>query len=51
MEHLIDARSGQHPSLVWLFCPAKPLQVALYMSFLIKSAKTSAPIEEAVNSL
>ena len=31
--------------------PAKPLQVALYLSFLIKSAKTSSPVEEAVNSL
>ena len=31
--------------------PAKPLQVALYLSFLIKSAKTSTPVEEAVNSL
>lgn len=31
--------------------PAKPLQVALYLSSLIKSAKTSAPVEEAVNAL
>ena len=31
--------------------PAKPFQVALYLSYLVKTAKTSAPIEEAVNSL
>ena len=31
--------------------PAKPLEVALYLSFLMKSAKTSAPVEEAINSL
>ena len=31
--------------------PAKPFQVALYLSYLTRSAKTSAPVEEAVNSL
>ena len=31
--------------------PAKPFQVALYLSYLVKTTKTSAPIEEAVNSL
>ena len=31
--------------------PAKPFQLALYMSFLMKSARTSAPVYEAVNSL
>ena len=31
--------------------PAKPFQVALYLSYLVKSAKTGAPVEEAVNSL
>ena len=31
--------------------PAKPFQVALYLSYLIRIAKTSAHIEEAVNSL
>ena len=30
--------------------PAKPFQVALYMTFLIRGANTSAPIKEAVNS-
>ena len=41
--------ASSKPSVVVF--PAKPLQVALYLSFLIKSAKTSAPIEEAVNAL
>ena len=31
--------------------PAKPFQVALYLSFLIHSARTSSPVEEAVNAL
>ena len=31
--------------------PAKPFQFALYLAFLIQSSKTSAPVEEAVNSL
>ena len=31
--------------------PAKPIQVALYLSFLISKSKTSAPVEEAVNAL
>ena len=31
--------------------PAKPFQLTLYMSFLMKSARTSAPVYEAVNSL
>ena len=31
--------------------PAKPFQFALYLAFLIQSAKTSAPVEEAVNSI
>ena len=31
--------------------PAKPFQVALYLSYLVRTAKTSAPIEEALNSL
>ena len=31
--------------------PAKPFQFALYLAFLVQSAKTSAPIEEAINSL
>ena len=31
--------------------PAKPFQVALYLCFLSKSAKTSAPVQEAVNAL
>ena len=29
--------------------PAKPFQFALYLAFLTQSAKTSAPVEEAVN--
>ena len=28
--------------------PAKPFQIALYLAFLIQSAKTSAPVKEAV---
>jgi hypothetical protein len=31
--------------------PVKPFQLALYLAFLVQSGKTSAPIEEAVNSL
>ena len=31
--------------------PAKPVQVALYLSFLISKSKTSASVEEAVNAL
>ena len=31
--------------------PAKPFQTALYFCFLSKSAKTSAPVQEAVNAL
>ena len=31
--------------------PAKPFQVALYLSYLVKTANTSSPIEEAVNAL
>ena len=31
--------------------PAKPFQFALYLAFLTQSAKTSAPVEEAVNSI
>ena len=29
----------------------KPMQVALYLSFLISKSKTSTPVEEAVNVL
>ena len=31
--------------------PAKPMHVALYLSYLLQVAKTSAPLEEAVNAL
>ena len=31
--------------------PAKPFQFSLYLAFLTQSANTSAPVEEAVNSL
>ena len=31
--------------------PAKPIQVALYLSFLISKCRTSAPVEEAINAL
>ena len=31
--------------------PAQPLQVALYLAYLIQKSSTSAPIEEAVNAL
>ena len=31
--------------------PAKPFQFALYLAFLTQSSKTSAPVEEAVNSI
>ncbi|MCG8626070.1 MAG: hypothetical protein MJE68_29245 [Proteobacteria bacterium] len=31
--------------------PAKPFQLSLYLAFLTQTANTSAPIEEAVNSL
>ena len=31
--------------------PAKPFQFALYLAFLVQSAKTSAPVEEAVNAI
>ena len=31
--------------------PAKLFQSALYLVFLIQSSKTSAPVEEAINSL
>ena len=31
--------------------PAKPLHVALYLAFLIQKSSTSAPVEEAINSL
>ena len=31
--------------------PAKPFQFALYLAFLIHSSRTSALVEEAVNSL
>ena len=31
--------------------PARPLQVALYLSYLIKTASTSSPIEEVIHSL
>ena len=31
--------------------PAKPFQFALYLAFLTQTSKTSAPVEEAVNSI
>ena len=31
--------------------PAQPLQVALYLAYLIQKSSTSAPVEEAVNAL
>ena len=31
--------------------PAKPFQIALYLCYLSKSARTSAPVQEAVNAL
>ena len=31
--------------------PAKPLHIALYLTYLIKKSVTSAPVEEAVNAL
>lgn len=31
--------------------PIKPFQLALYLAFLVQSAKTSAPIKQAVNSI
>ena len=31
--------------------PAKPFQVALYLNFLTRNARSSAPVEEAVNAL
>ena len=40
--------ASSKPGLV-LF-PAKPFQVALYLSYLVKTANTSSPIEEAVNA-
>ena len=32
-------------------CPAKPLQVSLYLTFLTTKSSTSAPVEEAVNAI
>lgn len=32
-------------------CPAKPIQVSLYLTFLITKSSTSAPAEEAVNAI
>ena len=32
-------------------CPTKPLQVSLYLTFLITKSSTSAPVEEAVNAI
>ena len=37
------------PGIVVL--PAKPFQFAMYLAFLTQSSKTSAPVEEAVNSI
>ena len=31
--------------------PAKPLQIALYLTYLIQKSTTSAPVEEAVNAI
>lgn len=31
--------------------PARPVHIALYLSFLIQKSKTSSPVEEAVNAL
>ena len=31
--------------------PAKPLHIALYLSFLIQKGRSAAPVEEAVNAL
>ena len=31
--------------------PAKPIHIALYLSYLAQSAKSSAPLEEAINAL
>lgn len=31
--------------------PAKPMHVALYMSFLIQRSDTNAPVQEAVNAI
>ena len=31
--------------------PAKPIHIALYLSYLAQSAKTSTPLEEAINAL
>ena len=31
--------------------PAKPIHVALYLSYLAQEARTSAPLEEAVNAI
>lgn len=31
--------------------PAKPIHVALYLTYLAQTAKTSSPLEEAINAL
>lgn len=31
--------------------PAKPLQIALYLTYLVQKSTTSAPVEEAVNAI
>lgn len=33
------------------YCPAKPIQVSLYLTYLITKSSTSAPVEEAVNAI
>ena len=40
---------GMHVEIQIL--PAKPLHVALYLTFLIQKSSTSAPEEEAINAL
>ena len=32
-------------------CPAKPIQVSLYLTYLITKSSTSVPVEEAVNAI
>ena len=47
----VDGRNWLGQNLALKPFPAKPFQFALYLPFLIKSAKTSAPAEEVVNSI
>ena len=49
--HLIDGKKWTASKADLEAFPVKPMQVALYLSFLISKSKTSTPVEEAVNVL